>query len=558
MHRRILSVLLIILMLVSSLPFVASAAVAGGVQAKLDAMMAEFPPGSYWTDSFDGGIQCLGFAKLAVYRIFGKSGNSYRSWNYNGTTLTGMTAVGSVTNFTAANMKQLLMKARCGDILQYAQSGIHTMVVCRVEYDGVWVYDCNWDRKCGIQNRKVSFAKLASRSSAKLSLLRASNYDSVDAQTVLTIQYHSNGGMIPNSDKTYDVYTVLTAAGLNLRSGAGTSNPKVVTIPTGSSFTVIDTKIAEGYTWGKAIYDELEGWCVISKPTWAEKTGTRPITDHYIKNNLIYSSMDASIAVQQAVAGEKMSGGLEKGEYFGLSRSGYTFAGWSAEPNGATVLNPNDTALMPEQLAPQLGNGSCTITLYAVWTKLKDSAALYTDVVANAWYKPYLDYAITNGLMQGSGNQMTPDANMNRAQFVQVLANMAGIDTTDKQVDAGFTDVPSGAWYAPAIKWASENGIVNGMGDGLFAPDMQINREQMCTMLVRYIQKYEGIDLKENQEESIFEDDALISGWAKESVYLCRKAGLVNGMTPTTFAPQNAAARAQVATIMVRAHQQYL
>ena len=77
-------------------------------------------------------------------------------------------------------------------------------------------------------------------------------------------------------------------------------------------------------------------------------------------------------------------------------------------------------------------------------------------------------------------------------------------------------------------------------------------------MLVRYIQNYEGIDLKENREESTFEDDASISGWAKESVYLCQKAGLVNGMTSTTFAPQNAAARAQVATIMVRTHQQYL
>ncbi len=556
MRKRILSVILILIITISAVPFGAFAA-GGGVQAELDAVMAQFPPGSSWKTSFDGATQCMGFARMVVYRIFGKSGSAYRSWNYAGASLVGMTSVGTVTDFTAAKMEQLLKKARCGDVLQYDQSGIHTMIVCSVENDGVWVYDCNWDRNCGIQYRKVSFAKLASRSSKKLSLLRASNYDTINNQTVLTIEYNANGGIIAGSDKTYDVYTVTTAAGLNLRSGAGISNPVKATIPTGSRFTVLQTKAAGGYTWGKVLYDELEGWCVISESTWVKKTGTRPVTDYYLKNDLIYSSITAAAAVQQAVAGEKMSGGLEKSEYFGLSRSGYTFVGWSTEPSGGTVWNPNDTTLRPEELAPQISGGNCTVTLYAVWSKLKDSATLFTDVDATKWYKPYLDYAVTYGLMQGSDGQMTPEANMTRAQFVQVLANIAGVDTSDYHVNAGFEDVESGMWFAPAIKWASENGIVNGLGDGTFAPNDQITREQMCTMLVRYAEQYEKITLRQLNAKELFDDDADISEWAKESVYLCRQAGLVNGVTTATFEPQSLATRAQVATIMVRYHQQY-
>ncbi len=598
MRKRIVSVLLIIVILICALP-VGAAAATGGVQTKLNEVMEEYPVGSSWNSSFDGGTQCYGFAKMVIYRIFGKSGNTYRRWAYNGSSSTGMTAIKSITGFSSANVKQLLSNARCGDVLQFDTPKMHTMIVCRVDSDGVWVYDCNWDWKCGVQHRKVSFGKWSSRNSNKLTLLRASNYDSVNQQTVLTIQYNANGGTITGSDKTYDIYKVMTDAGVNMRSGAGTSNAKVITIPTGATFTVTETKTAGGYTWGKTSYDGKSGWCVISED-WTKKTGTQASTDYYLNQNLIYSSETAKAAVQTVPAGVQITAGLQESETFGLARKGYLFIGWSTSASGGTVLNPKDTTLFPTDLTTKINSGSCTVTLYAQWatththtftnyvynfdatssrdgtetarckqcdatdirtkagTKLKDSAALFSDVSASKWYKTYLDYAITHGIMQGTNDLMTPDANMTRAQFVQVLANLAGVDTSNRQVETEFSDVAEGKWYAPAVKWASEAGIVAGVGDGLFDPNANINREQMCTMLVRYLTQYEGIVLKQTEAKVNFSDAAKISSWAKESVDLCQRAGLVSGVTTTTFAPQNLATRAQVATIMVRAHQKYL
>ena len=509
-----------------------------------------------------------------------------------------MKVIGSTTSYTAANVKSLLSNARCGDVLQFAKTKMHSMIVCSVESDGVWVYDCNWDWKNGIQHRKVAFGKWLGRNSARLTLLRADNYDAVNTQNTLTVQFNANGAIIPGSDKTNPIYEVTTAAGLNMRDGAGTGYNKVVTLPTGARFTVTETKTAGGYTWGKTVYNGKSGWCVISESGWIKSAGTAPVTEYYLNNNLIYQSATSKAATLVGVGGQQLDGGLPAASKFGLTKSGYVFEGWSTVKTGGTVYKAG-AAVYPENLLPTLTASGGSVTLYARWvkdhehtytnyiynhdatssadgtetgtcacgatksrvrsgTKLKSSAALFTDVSGASWYTPYLDYAVTYGIMNGSGNLMTPDANMTRAQFVQVLANMAGIDTADKQVESGFADVPSGAWFAPAIKWASENGIVNGTGDGFFAPDAMIDREQMCTMLVRYIEQYEGITLKKPNAKGTFGDDAKISSWAKQSVYRCQQAGLVNGVTSTTFEPQSPATRAQVATIMTRYHQQYI
>ena len=191
--------------------------------------------------------------------------------------------------------------------------------------------------------------------------------------------------------------------------------------------------------------------------------------------------------------------------------------------------------------------------------EIVDSSKLFTDVQANAWYKEYIDYAVTYGLLNGKGNgKMEPESTITRAEFVQVLANLAGVDTSNKVVYTAFSDVKSGQWYAPAVKWAAENGIVNGMTADIFAPNEKITREQMCTMLIRFIENYKGITLEKKNDKKIFADDAEISSWAKDAVYKCQVGGLVSGVSATRFAPKSNANRASVATIMARFHRQYL
>lgn len=188
--KSITSLILALIMIFSIIPLgTIESNAAGGVKAKLDAFMKSYPSGGRWTGSFDGGIQCYGFGKMAMYNVFGKVSSGYRHWKYDGTPTRGMQQIGSITSFSSSNVKSLLSKAKCGDILQFNTPKQHTMIVYSVESDGVRIYDCNWDNNCGISLRKSSFGAWSGRNSTKLTLLRADNYSSVDGSATHTHSY---------------------------------------------------------------------------------------------------------------------------------------------------------------------------------------------------------------------------------------------------------------------------------------------------------------------------------------------------------------------------------
>ncbi len=208
---------------------------------------------------------------------------------------------------------------------------------------------------------------------------------------------------------------------------------------------------------------------------------------------------------------------------------------------------------------------TCTVckkakdTVVAENTKLTtiDSSKKFKDVPAKSWYKDYVDYAVTYGLLNGtSKDTFEPTKTITRAEFVQVLANMSGVDTSNNKVTCKFTDVESGAWYASAVKWASEKGIVSGTSDTTFAPTAVITREQMCVMLVGYA-AYAKVEVDTSAKVAKFVDDAKISSWAKDAVYACKAAGIVEGKD-TGFCPQDTATRAEVAVIVSISHEKYM
>ncbi len=109
----------------------------------------------------------------------------------------------------------------------------------------------------------------------------------------------------------------------------------------------------------------------------------------------------------------------------------------------------------------------------------------YTDTSATAWYHDGVHYCLQNGLMGGYGNgTFGPNDNLSRAQLAQILYNHAG--RPDLTSASPFTDVTGDAWCASAITWAAEQGIVGGYGNGLFGPNDNITREQLAVMLWRY------------------------------------------------------------------------
>lgn len=129
--------------------------------------------------------------------------------------------------------------------------------------------------------------------------------------------------------------------------------------------------------------------------------------------------------------------------------------------------------------------------------------------------------------------------------FVQVLANIEGDSSYNKGVS--FDDVEKSAWYYDAVMWAAEKDIVSGYGNGKFAPNEYISREQMAVMLNNYI-KYKGYNLEEKDVQA-FNDEKALSSWAKDSVSKMQKYGLISGVGNNTYSPNSFANRGSVAQI---------
>ncbi|MEL7566197.1 MAG: S-layer homology domain-containing protein, partial [Dehalobacterium sp.] len=112
-------------------------------------------------------------------------------------------------------------------------------------------------------------------------------------------------------------------------------------------------------------------------------------------------------------------------------------------------------------------------------------------------------------------------------------------------------DVKNGQWYTDAIIWADANGIVTGLGGGLFGVSDNVTREQLATILYNYA-KYKGRDTAKAADLKAFTDASGISGWAQAAMKWANAEGLVTGVTATTLVPSGSATRAQVATILMR------
>ncbi|MCL2343974.1 MAG: S-layer homology domain-containing protein, partial [Firmicutes bacterium] len=114
-----------------------------------------------------------------------------------------------------------------------------------------------------------------------------------------------------------------------------------------------------------------------------------------------------------------------------------------------------------------------------------------------------------------------------------------------------FTDVPGDSWYYAAVCWAAQNGITMGVSDTEFAPNQTVTREQIASLLMRYV-AYTGQDTSARADLSGYMDASTVSAWALDGMMWAKAAGLVNGVTDTQMAPQGTATRAQVATILAR------
>lgn len=168
---------------------------------------------------------------------------------------------------------------------------------------------------------------------------------------------------------------------------------------------------------------------------------------------------------------------------------------------------------------------------------------------AGHWAHNAIEEMLEQGLFKGVGkDRFNPEGTMTRAMVVTILYRFFGEPETGK---CTFSDVPEGTWYTDAVAWAAEEGIVNGMGDNLFAPNKAVTREQVATILNRAL----SVETTESGRGlgtlACFTDEGQVSDYAERSLQSMVGMGIITGKG-AKLDPKGTATRAEVATILWR------
>jgi len=208
----------------------------------------------------------------------------------------------------------------------------------------------------------------------------------------------------------------------------------------------------------------------------------------------------------------------------------------------------------------------------------------FTDVSATDWFYDAVIYVYDNEIMQGSYNEgeepkFAPAENFIRAQAAMIFYRLAG-EPDVSEFENSFSDVVEGAWYVDAIKWAEDDGIFQGYGNGKFGPNDPLTREQLATVVGRWISEPKEAEEPEEAEEAMeaeepeepeepevtgeveeaeepevtegleWPDSASISSWAQEHVITLTEMGAFKDMPGEKFRPKDKAIRADIASVL--------
>lgn len=225
------------------------------------------------------------------------------------------------------------------------------------------------------------------------------------------------------------------------------------------------------------------------------------------------------------------------------------------ELESLTVLDSRDN----EIALTDKGDGKYTftmpsgkVTVEASFAEIAPEPLPFGDVDDGDWFADAVRFVYENGMMNGvSETSFAPHATTSRSMIVTILYRLEGEPVVDYAMD--FTDVAGDAYYAEAVRWAASEGIVGGYGGGLFGADDAVTREQLAVILYRYA-VYKGYDVSIGEDTNIlsYADFADLSEYAIPAMQWACGAGIVNGTSESTLTPQGEATRAQVAAMLMR------
>lgn len=236
------------------------------------------------------------------------------------------------------------------------------------------------------------------------------------------------------------------------------------------------------------------------------------------------------------------------------TKDGFKFDGWFTDKELTTAYD----------FTAKVTKG---FTLYAKWTEIEKEPEVekpedkddpeatewknpFEDVKENDWFYANVQYVVENKLMNGVAvNKFAPNDTLTRAMLVTVLYRNEGEPAVNKSIP--FADVDMGTYYASAVIWAKQNGIVNGITETEFAPDENITREQIAAIMFRYAQ-YKGMEAVTLEDNLHFTDAGEISEYAVSAMNWAVGTGLMKGKSTTTINPKDNATRAEIAAILQR------
>lgn len=215
----------------------------------------------------------------------------------------------------------------------------------------------------------------------------------------------------------------------------------------------------------------------------------------------------------------------------------------------AVLVHPDGTeTIIPKS---EVENGGTYVVLDGCGTVKVINNSKNFDDVHSEWFSSAVSFVSSHELFNGvSATSFAPEANMTRADLATVLWRLESKAQADGDA-IDFTDVDSGVYYAEGVEWASSEGIISGTAPGLFEPVRAVTRQEMVTMIYRYA-KALGLDVTEKSDLKSFKDAGDVDDWARDAMEWAVANGIIQGSDDSTLAPDATATRAQVAAIMER------
>ncbi len=558
MKKRVLSVFLVVIMIVPLFAFNAGAA-----GLTLGQLQEKFPAGRYWNHigssgnrpdettsspcthhadgcskdhGFGGGCGCNSFLGLSIQCMGFAEKCGYDATGYNPRN----DANGWYTYFNSTALDKL----KPGDIVRYTNNG-HSIFVTAVDGDTVTYGDCNSDGQCIIRwNRTITKAKLK----ATFKYLRSAPAALDGSQLPSPAAPENVRGdqkLYASSESPFFSWDASPDA-IEYRITIWQDGREVYTRSVGVSTSCTVPPMSAGEYTLIVSADNGEGDCCNGQgypfTVYDSKPDNPTISLDKGDNALYKTTEDVTI------------------NYSATNATGYML--W-IDKDGKRVSTP-DTGEESTYAASfeQTGHYSVYVLCYNAIGGVDSERVNFTVYDPNAWVNPFADvaegdwfhdavqYVNQNSIVSGTAaTAFSPKTPLSRAMIVTILYRLEG-EPNVKSLSYPFSDsCPN--WSADAIKWAYQNNIVTGKGNGCFVPNESITRQDLAVILSRYA-AFAGVKLPSVRSYTEFADKGRISGYAADAVQALYRAGVINGKGDNAFDPLGRATRAEAVTMLYR------